>query len=96
MCTLSTSTIHVSPMTSALHVVDGILDFLFLHCGYLGALVYDFISSKTWYLQNLSYSKKQREQAEAQTKQYHQSNNSGSLTFCYSCLLPLQEESRLA
>ena len=28
-----------SPWTAALHVVDGILNFLFLHCGYLEALV---------------------------------------------------------
>ena len=38
---------------------------LFLNCGYS-----DFwlISSNSFYLQNLSYTKKQQEQAEAQTK----------------------------
>ena len=55
------------------------MNFLFLHCGYLGALVYYFISSKHWDVENLSYIKKQQEQAEAQNKQYHQSINSGSL-----------------
>ena len=29
-----------SPLTAALHVVDLILCFLFLHCAYLGILVY--------------------------------------------------------
>ena len=41
-----------------------------LHCGYLYLRL---ISSKHIYLENLSYIKKQQEQAEAQTKQYHQS-----------------------
>ena len=45
--------------------------FPLLHCGYLEVR---FISTKHLYLQNLSYIKKQQEQAEAQTKQYHQSN----------------------
>ena len=41
-----------------------------LHCGYL-----DFwlISSNQICLENLSYTRKQQEQADAQTKQYHQS-----------------------
>ena len=68
-----------SPLTAALHVVDFILNFFFLHCGYLGALVYYLISSKHWHLENLSYMKKQQEQAEARNKQYHQSINNGSL-----------------
>ena len=68
-----------SPMTAALHVVDLILNFLFLHCGYLGVLVYDFISSKRGYLENLVYSKEQQEQAEAQTKQYPHSIHNGNL-----------------
>ena len=68
-----------SPLTATLHVVDLILNFLFLHCGYLRALFHYFASSKHWYMENLSYNKKQQEQAEAQTKQYHQSINSGSL-----------------
>ena len=55
-------------MTAALHVVDLILNFLFLHCGYLGAFVYLFILPKHWHLENLSYIKKQQEQAEAQNK----------------------------
>ena len=42
-----------------------------LHCGYL---YFWLISSTHIYLKNLSYIKKQQEQAEAQTKQYHQSN----------------------
>ena len=33
-----------------------------------------FISTKHLYLENLSYIKKQEEQAKAETKQYHQSN----------------------
>ena len=68
-----------SPMTAALHVVDLILNVLFLHCGYLGGLAYYFISSEHWYLKPVSYNKKHQEQAEALTKQYHQSINSGSL-----------------
>ena len=68
-----------SPMTAALHVVDVILNFLFLHCGYFIVFVYYLISSKRWYLENLSYSKKQQEQGEAEKKQHHQSINSGSL-----------------
>ena len=32
-----------SPMTAALHNVALILNFLFLHCWYYGALVYYFI-----------------------------------------------------
>ena len=42
-----------------------------LHCGYL-----DFwlISSKHFYLENLSYTTKQQKQPEAETKQYHQSS----------------------
>ena len=55
-------------MTASLHVVDFILNILFLHCGYSEVLVYYFISSKQWYSENLSYSKKQWEQGEAQTK----------------------------
>ena len=47
-----------SHLTTALRVLDLILNFLFLQCGYLGVLVYYFISSKYWYLKNLSYSKK--------------------------------------
>ena len=58
----------LSAMTAALHVVDLIRNFRFLHCGYLGASVYYLISSTHWYLENLSYSKKEQEQAEAQTK----------------------------
>ena len=69
----------VFPMTATLHVVDLILNFVFFHCRYLGVLVHYFLSSKHWYLENLSYSKKQQEQGEAQTKQHHQSLNSGSL-----------------
>ena len=42
-----------------------------LHAGYS---YFWFISSKHLYLENLSYIKKQQEQAEAQTKQYHQSS----------------------
>ena len=34
------------PLTAALHVVDLILNFLLLHSGYLGALVYHFILPK--------------------------------------------------
>ena len=68
-----------TPLTAALHVVDLIVNYLFLHCGYLGGLVYYFNSSKFWHLETLSYLKKQQEQAEAQNKQYHQSINSGSL-----------------
>ena len=68
-----------SPLTTALHVVDLILKFLFLHCGYFGVPVYYFIPSHSGYSENLSYSKKQQEQAEAQTEQYHQSIISGSL-----------------
>ena len=45
--------------------------FTLLHCGYLELL---FISTKHLYFENLSYIKKQQEQTEAQTKQYHQSN----------------------
>ena len=42
-----------------------------LHCGYL---MFWLISSKHIYLESLSYTKKQQEQAEALTKQYHPSN----------------------
>ena len=42
-----------------------------LHCGYLYLWL---ISSKHIYLETLNYIKKQQEQAEAQTKQYHQGN----------------------
>ena len=77
---LNVNTLSIfSPMSAALHGVDLILNFLFLHCGYLGALVYYFILSQHWYLENLSYRRKQKEQAEAPTKEYHQSINSGSL-----------------
>ena len=71
----------LSPLAAALHVVDCILNFLFLHCRCLAALVYYFISSKLWYLEDLSYIRKQQQQAEreAQNKQYHESSNSGSL-----------------
>ena len=68
-----------SAMTAALHFATLILNFLFLHCGYFGVMVYYFISSKHWYLENLGYSKKRQKLAEAQTKQYHQSINSESL-----------------
>ena len=68
-----------SPFTAAHHVVDLILNFLFLHCGYLGALVYLFISPKDWHLENLSYIKEQQDQAEAQTKNDIKIINSGSL-----------------
>ena len=44
---------------------------LCLHCGYL---YFWLILSKHIYLENLNYIKKQQEQAKAQTKQYHQSN----------------------
>ena len=46
-----------SPLTAVLHAVDLILNFLFLHCRYLGALVSHFISSKHCYSENLSYMK---------------------------------------
>ena len=59
--------------------MDLMLNFLFSHCRYLGALVYLFISSKHWHLENLTYIKKQQKQAEEQNKQHHQSINSGSL-----------------
>ena len=45
--------------------------FPLLHCGYME---FWFISTKHLYLENLSYIKKQQEQAKAKTKQYHQSN----------------------
>ena len=45
--------------------------FLCLHCGYLEFLL---LSTKNFYLENLSYTKKQQDQVEAQTKQYHESN----------------------
>ena len=32
------------PLTAAVPVADLILNFVFLHCGYLAALVYPFIS----------------------------------------------------
>ena len=62
-----------SSLTAALHVVDLILYFLFLHCEYLGVLVY---FNKIFVFGNLQL---QQEAAEAQTKEYHQSINSGSL-----------------
>ena len=65
----------LSPLTAALHVVDLILNISFLHCGYFRAFVYYFISSQHCYLEDLKYNMKQQEQAEAQTKQYHQSIN---------------------
>ena len=41
---LNVDTLSIFPsMTAALHAVDLILNFLFLHCGFLGALVYYFI-----------------------------------------------------
>ena len=61
----------LSPLTVALHVVDLIL--CFLSCP-VGTWEVWFISTKHLYLENLSYIKKQQEQAEAQTKQYQQSN----------------------
>ena len=42
-----------------------------LHCGYLDFWLF---SSAHFYSKSLSYSKKQQEQAEEQTKQYHPSN----------------------
>ena len=42
-----------------------------LHCEYLE---FWLISSNHFYFENLIYTKKQQEQAEAQSKQYHQSN----------------------
>ena len=57
-----------SPLTAALHVVDLILNFLLLHCGYVGALVYHFLLPTHCNLANLSYIKKQQEQAGAQMK----------------------------
>ena len=55
-------------MTAALHVVDLTLNFLLLHCGYLGALVCLFILQKHTHLEKLSYIKKQQEQAEQKNK----------------------------
>ena len=64
--------------------MDLILNFLLLHCGYLGALVYLFILSKHSHLEKLSYIKKQQEQAGAQTNQYHPKHQQWKpvLTFC--------------
>ena len=45
----------------------------------VGTWKFWFISTNHLHLENLSYSKKQQEQAEERTKQYHQSINSGSL-----------------
>ena len=55
----------LSPLSAALHVVDLIL--CFLSCT-LGTWEVWFFSTKNLYLENLSYIKKQQEQAEAQTK----------------------------
>ena len=54
---------------------------LCLHCGYL-----DFwlISSKHFYLENLSYTKKQQEQAEAQTKAI--SSKQSTVKACFNFL----------
>ena len=75
-------------MTAALHVVNLILYFLFA----LGTWDFWVYFNKTLILENLSYLKKQQEQAEGQTKQYHQSNQQWKpvLTFSYTqlfCLL---------
>ena len=51
-----------SPLTAASHVVVSILNFLLLHCGYLGASVHHFIVPTHWHLENLSYIRKQQEQ----------------------------------
>ena len=61
----------LSPLSAALHVVDLILRFL--SCT-VGTWEIWFILTKHLYLEVLSYIKKQQEQTEAQTKQYHQSN----------------------
>ena len=55
-----------------------------LHCAYLYLAA---VSSKCIHFENLSYNKKQQEQAEAQTKQYHQSIQQGKpvLTFSHTC-----------
>ena len=60
----------LSPLTAALHVVDLILWSFACTVG----TYFWLISSKHIYLENLNYIKKQQERAEAQTKQYHQSN----------------------
>ena len=68
-------------MTAALHVVDLILYFLFA-LRVLGS--FGLFQQKDVFLENLSYIKKQQEQEEAQTKQYHQSNQQSKpvLTVC--------------
>ena len=53
-----------------------------LHCGYLDIWL---ISSKHFYFENLSYSKKQQKQAEAQTKQYHQKQS--TVKACFNFLV---------
>ena len=61
----------LSPLTAALHVVDLILRFL--SCT-VGTWSFGLFQQTICVWQHLSYIKKQQEQAEAQTKQYHQSN----------------------
>ena len=61
----------ISLLAAALHVVDLIL--CFLSCTE-GTWSLGFFQQTNLYLENLSYIKNQQEQAEAQTKQYHQSN----------------------
>ena len=74
----------LSPLTAALHVVDWIL--CFLSCT-VGTWSFWFISTERLYLESLTYIKKQQEYAEAQTKQYHHSNQQWKpvLTFCLAC-----------
>ena len=74
-----------SPLTAALHVVDLILNFLLLHCGYFGALVYLSISPKHWHFESLSYIKKQQEQAEAQNKTI--SSRVSTVEACFNSLV---------
>ena len=70
----------LSPVTAAVHVVDLILNFL--SCT-VGTWEFRFISTKHLYLENLSYIKKQQEQTQAQTKQYHQSNPQWKLVLTF-------------
>ena len=65
-----------SPWTA---VVDLILNFLLLQCGYFGPLTYLSISPKHWHLGNLSYITKQQDKPRHKQNNIIKSINSGSL-----------------
>ena len=62
---------------------------LYFLCCTVGTWELWIISTKYLYFENLSYMKKQQEQAEAHTKQYHQSNQQWKPVLTSSWLLSL-------